>query len=230
MDSTLRDILKDDTPTKQKIMICALDLFSSKGYSETTIRDIASAVGITSGSIYGHFSSKEEIIQFMLNDYAVRTKDMFRKLDIVPILQKKPTGEGITSCVMKSISILTDDLYYGSLVHLIHQEQHRIALFGSFVLLRLQDTIDFVERVFSVLKDMNVISANAAPKYWGFYAYSVLHLVPTCEALKKVQKTSGYSIKDLAPMLCKLFDAMIVANKPIAELGVVTTPNALRGN
>ena len=138
MDYSLLNILSDEMPTRQKIMICALRLFSSKGYAETTIRDIASAVGITPGSIYGHFNSKEELLHYMLTDYEEYTHEMFSKVDIVPILEERPTGEGITMCFMASVSSLTESVYYANLVHLIHQEQHRNALFGRFVLLRLQ--------------------------------------------------------------------------------------------
>ena len=213
MDYSLSNISKEDMPTKEKIMISALELFCTKGYSETTIRDIASAVGITSGSIYGHFTSKEEMLLFMLDDYAERTRDLFRSLDIEPILQNNPTGEGIATCVLKSISILTENAYYANLVHLIHQEQHRMSLFGGYVLLRLQDTQEFVERVFDFLKGMNIIRADADSEYWGFYAYSVMYLIPTCQALQKVRDTPGYGVKDLPPMLRYLFDVMIEANK-----------------
>jgi AcrR family transcriptional regulator len=58
-----------DMPTKQRILSCAVNLFCEKGYSETAIRDIASAVGIKASSIYNHFPSKEALLMFMLNDY-----------------------------------------------------------------------------------------------------------------------------------------------------------------
>ena len=209
MDYTLSNILDDNMPTKRRIMICALDLFCSKGYSETTIRDIASAVGITSGAIYGHCSSKEELLYFMLDDYAEFTKGMFESVDIVPILEKNPTGEGISSCFMLSISILTEDAYYANLVHLIHQEQHRNDLFGAFVLIRLQDIKGFVARIFDVLKRMKVIRADADAEYWGVLAYGLLHLIPTCVAISAIRKTPSYSIEDLSPMLSYMFDAAL---------------------
>ncbi|GGA78944.1 hypothetical protein GCM10011385_36370 [Nitratireductor aestuarii] len=39
----------------------AAKLFGSQGFDATTIRDIAAAAGILGGSIYYHFSSKEDI-------------------------------------------------------------------------------------------------------------------------------------------------------------------------
>ena len=217
MDYSLSNLINEKTPTKQKIMICALRLFCTKGYIETTVRDIASAVGITSGSIYSHFSSKEEMLMYILNDYSEYTKNMFSSFDIRPILENNPTGEGIAECFMSSSSILIKDPYYANLVHLIHQEQHRNSLFGNIVLLRLQETTEFVERIFNLLKEMNVIKADAEAEYWGVFAYSLLHFIPTCVAISISQKIPGYTVMDLKPMLATMFDAMLDAYKPPNE-------------
>lgn len=40
----------------------ALALFAEKGYGATTVRDIATRVGMLSGSLYSHFPSKEQIL------------------------------------------------------------------------------------------------------------------------------------------------------------------------
>jgi TetR/AcrR family transcriptional regulator, transcriptional repressor for nem operon len=47
--------------TKEKITKQALQLFSVKGYFNTSIMDILDATGLTKGGLYGHFASKEEI-------------------------------------------------------------------------------------------------------------------------------------------------------------------------
>ena len=47
---------------KDDILLAAAALFASKGYAATSIRDIAESVGLLSGSLYYHFSSKEEIL------------------------------------------------------------------------------------------------------------------------------------------------------------------------
>jgi len=40
----------------------AADLFARQGVAATTVREIADAVGILSGSLYHHFASKDEIV------------------------------------------------------------------------------------------------------------------------------------------------------------------------
>ncbi len=75
--------------TKDRILYEALKLFSSKGIKETTIRDIAKAVGITEGAIYRHFKSKDEIVNNLFVHYsgelhdallnAIKGKDGFKE-------------------------------------------------------------------------------------------------------------------------------------------------------
>ncbi len=52
--------------TKEKILQKALDLFVIKGYSGSSIRDIAKEVGIRESGIYNHFSSKQAILEAII--------------------------------------------------------------------------------------------------------------------------------------------------------------------
>jgi AcrR family transcriptional regulator len=56
--------------TRDNILDEALRLFAQKGIRETTVRDIARAVGITEGAIYRHFSSKDQIVLELFGRYS----------------------------------------------------------------------------------------------------------------------------------------------------------------
>jgi AcrR family transcriptional regulator len=49
--------------TKSLIFASATRLFGTNGYAATTMRDIATAVGVLPGSLYAHIDSKEELLR-----------------------------------------------------------------------------------------------------------------------------------------------------------------------
>ena len=48
--------------TKERILETALELFSQSGYLGTSMNDIAGELGITKGALYKHYTSKQEIL------------------------------------------------------------------------------------------------------------------------------------------------------------------------
>ncbi len=57
--------------TRQNITEKSLQVFSVKGYFNTSINDILEATGLTKGGLYGHFASKEDI-WYAVYDEAVK--------------------------------------------------------------------------------------------------------------------------------------------------------------
>lgn len=51
------------SPKKEFILNTAARLFHQKGYSATTMRELATAVGIEVSSLYSHINSKEELLK-----------------------------------------------------------------------------------------------------------------------------------------------------------------------
>jgi len=51
---------------KEEIIKVACKLFAEKGYYNTTIPDIAEAMGMSVGNLYNYFKSKEELAKFIM--------------------------------------------------------------------------------------------------------------------------------------------------------------------
>jgi AcrR family transcriptional regulator len=54
---------------RDELLAIAARLFAEKGFKNTTVRDIADAAGIQSGSLYHHFDSKESMVDEILSTF-----------------------------------------------------------------------------------------------------------------------------------------------------------------
>src|SRR2546430_8853343 len=48
--------------TRERILDVALDLFVRKGYTETSLREVAAELGFSKAALYYHFESKQDIL------------------------------------------------------------------------------------------------------------------------------------------------------------------------
>ena len=51
---------------RNRILDAAFGLFSEKGFTATSMRDIADAVGIKAASLYNHFAGKQELFDALI--------------------------------------------------------------------------------------------------------------------------------------------------------------------
>lgn len=57
---------------REELLDIAGRLFAERGFRNTTVRDIADAAGILSGSLYHHFDSKEAMVDELLENFQSR--------------------------------------------------------------------------------------------------------------------------------------------------------------
>lgn len=68
---------------RNEILTLACDVIAEKGFAAATMRDVADAVGILPGSLYHHFTSKDEIARELLESfYADVVRDLQEILDL----------------------------------------------------------------------------------------------------------------------------------------------------
>ncbi|WBQ06865.1 TetR/AcrR family transcriptional regulator [Kribbella sp. CA-293567] len=70
--------------TKAEIHRAALELFSSRGYEKTSLREIAEQVGITKASLYYHYSSKQELLQAIIGTFFEDLREVFALVENRP--------------------------------------------------------------------------------------------------------------------------------------------------
>ena len=57
------------TDTRDRALAVALELFARRGYTATSLREIAEQLGVTKAALYFHFRTKEEILTAIMRGY-----------------------------------------------------------------------------------------------------------------------------------------------------------------
>ncbi len=65
---------------RDELLELAATMFAAHGLRATTVRDIADGAGILSGSLYHHFSSKEEMVDELLRGFLDRLFARYREI------------------------------------------------------------------------------------------------------------------------------------------------------
>ncbi|MEE2763107.1 MAG: TetR/AcrR family transcriptional regulator [Pseudomonadota bacterium] len=84
------NLVSDPNGARGRLLKEAARLFRDKGYERTTVRDLAAAVGIQSGSLFHHFRTKEEILKaVMVETIRLNTALMQAAMDAAKTNQDK---------------------------------------------------------------------------------------------------------------------------------------------
>ncbi|MBK8515399.1 MAG: TetR/AcrR family transcriptional regulator [Saprospiraceae bacterium] len=82
--------MKTDTKNKKQFIIdTAAELFKEKGYSASSVRDLAARVGLEPSSIYSHIRSKDELLNEICMCCSARFTDGMNNIYIADISPKK---------------------------------------------------------------------------------------------------------------------------------------------
>lgn len=71
---------EQNSERREQILAIAARLIARRGYSATTVRDIADEAGILSGSLYHHFTSKDAILKEILQDFMTNLCSRFEEI------------------------------------------------------------------------------------------------------------------------------------------------------
>ena len=92
----------DGQRTRQAILDAALDLFSKKGFFGTSLRDVATAVGVRESALYNYFAGKDALFDALLAAH------QHSKLERLAPLTEGPITDGRALLLKLAISTLHD--------------------------------------------------------------------------------------------------------------------------
>ena len=194
--------------TKEKILSSAVSLFAAKGFTETTIRELATDVGVNPASIYYHFPSKNAILELVLNDYAREISNTFYQERLIE-LKDNPTADGILSCLLL---VFPEDKvdYYTKVLRVMLQEQYRNPFVRSVL---IESSIAGGERVVKAiiekLIEYDVLSENTDPYYWAKAHSSLIYTFSSRMALGIGDSSPEFTGMGMVDMLRYLYDLLL---------------------
>ena len=149
-DAVIAELVKsgkitDPNSAKGRLMFEAAHLFKNKGYERTTVRELAKAVGIQSGSLFHHFKSKEDILLGVMEEtIIVNTARMENALSQDP--DPKMQLRALIRCELDSVHLDT-----GEAMSVLVYEWRSLSEDKQKFILKLRD--EYEELWFSVIRE-----------------------------------------------------------------------------
>lgn len=164
--------------TKAAIRNAAMDLFSKQGFHATTVRDIASAVGIKDASLYNHFSSKQAIFDSIVDEAFEHMEQGFRSRGALFLATDDPAGYGdipfdrLREKILATFEYLFCDPYVVRLRKLLVINQFENERTGCvYRLIFVEQPLKLQETIFSYLMDtgefMRADASTLALEFYG---------------------------------------------------------------
>jgi AcrR family transcriptional regulator len=105
------------------ILASAAELFARRGIGATTVREIADAVGILSGSLYHHFDSKDTIVTEILTGYLRAIQDRYAAV----LASGKAPAQSLHDLVLTSLQVASEQPHataiYQNELHYLRERQ-----------------------------------------------------------------------------------------------------------
>jgi len=124
--------MKEPQDRRAGILACAAELFARRGVGVTTVREIADAAGLLSGSLYHHFESKDAIVAEILTRYLAAIQDRYAAV----LGSGKPPADSLHDLVLASLQVASEQpdattIYQNERPYLRERERFADVLAGA---------------------------------------------------------------------------------------------------
>ena len=169
--------------TKEKILEEALKLFARSGYMGTSMNDIASQLGVTKAALYKHYSSKQEILDSIVE--RMNQMDLQRSKEYkMPEGEMEEVIEGYKNIALEKIKQYTkvqflhwtEEEFSSCFRKMLTLEQYRDSEMSKLYQKYLaKGPLQYMETIFSGIVDNSEEAKQLAINFYGpiFLLYSI---------------------------------------------------------
>ncbi|MFD0694522.1 TetR/AcrR family transcriptional regulator [Paenibacillus sp. GCM10027628] len=163
---------------KIKILETAIDLFSRKGYSGVSIREITREVGIKESSLYNHFASKEELLSVIFLNFRRAIEEILLSPEMLKGALKQMTAEQFLHQGVKNFKAHIDDPINARIWRIVTIEQYRDPLARSILVEDIiRRTLSFLENAFSIMIERGMIKPHDPKLLAAEYQYPLFGMI-----------------------------------------------------
>lgn len=192
------------TPKMQDILQASLELFSVKGYSNTSTRDIAKAANVAEGTIFKHFGSKENLLYATLIPLLKHTlaQEWKEQLSLVnQNIEDYPFPVFLKEILGKKITYASDNSKVFKILYMefIYQENMRdnlVTLIPIEIVKEINEMLDYYKLERQVVDLPN-------KELFGFLVGTVMTFVITSELVPSIEKDKINEIENMIVFLTK---------------------------
>lgn len=169
--------------TKKRILETALELFAQKGYLGTSMNDIAMQLGITKAALYKHYTSKQEILERIVEQMNEMDYERAREYEMP---ETEPNGfaeaylrvstEKIRAYSVAQFSHWTEEPFSANFRKMLTLEQYRspelAQLYQNYL---ATGPVEYMAAIFRKLTDSDETAMQLALEFYGpmYLLYSV---------------------------------------------------------
>ena len=169
--------------TKEKILEEALKLFARSGYMETSMNDIASQLGVTKAALYKHYSSKQEILDSIVERMNQMDRERSKEYKM-PEGEMEEVIEGYKTIALEKIKQYTkvqflhwtEEEFSSCFRKMLTLEQYRSPEMSKLYQKYLaKGPLQYMETIFSGIVDNSEEAKQLAINFYGpiFLLYSI---------------------------------------------------------
>ena len=169
--------------TKEKILEEALKLFAQSGYMGTSMNDIASQLGVTKAALYKHYSSKQEILDSIVERMNQMDRERSKEYKM-PEGEMEEVIEGYKNIALEKIKQYTkvqflhwtEEEFSSCFRKMLTLEQYRSPEMSKLYQKYLaKGPLQYMETIFSGIVDNSEEAKQLAINFYGpiFLLYSI---------------------------------------------------------
>ncbi len=170
--------------TREELMSAAMELFARKGYRGTSVRDVASRAGVTTGAFYSNFRSKRDIYVAIINKIATTLEDIVDEIarENVELLKKKGVHAEYELFRAPIIRLLEEGRRHNALLHIIRREtlgrdpefqREFDRIFEKFVDVTRRALDLYIEAGLAKAYDTSLVARSIVPMFVSLSLYDV---------------------------------------------------------